>query len=109
MARAPTTLDVFNAIAESRRRDILSLLAAHERPVADIVELLGLEQPSVSKHLRVLRDVDLVRVRRQGKQMYYRTHADALKPVHAWSGSFKEYWRSQLHRIKDRAEKGASR
>ncbi len=73
MLRAATTTDVFNASAESRRRDMLILLAGRERSVGDIVEMLGLEQPSVPKHLRVLRDVDLVRARRDGRQMLYRT------------------------------------
>jgi DNA-binding transcriptional ArsR family regulator len=108
MPRAPTTTDVFNAIAESRRREILELLAGQERPVGDIVEMLRLEQPSVSKHLRVLRDVDLVRVRRDGRQMLYRTNAEAIRPLHEWAGSFKQYWRHQLQRIKERAEDGQS-
>lgn len=104
MSRAATTSDVFNAIAESRRREILGLLAAQERPVGDIVGMLGLEQPSVSKHLRVLRDVDLVRVRREGRQMLYRTNAEAIRPLHDWAGGFQRYWSGQLRRIKDRAE-----
>ena len=77
MARAATTSDAFNAVAEPRRRDILSLLAFKERPVGDIVASLGFEQPSVSKHLRVLREVGLVAVRRDGRQMLYRTNAEA--------------------------------
>jgi DNA-binding transcriptional ArsR family regulator len=108
MPRATTTSDVFNAIAESRRREILELLASQERPVGDIVEMLRLEQPSVSKHLRVLRDVDLVRVRREGRQMLYRTNADAIRPLYDWADGFKQYWRNQLQRIKERAEKGHS-
>ena len=104
MSRAATTTDVFNAIAESRRREILELLASRERPVGDIVDMLGLEQPSVSKHLRVLRDVDLVHVRREGRQMLYRTNAEAIRPLHEWAGGFQQYWRNQLRRIKDRAE-----
>jgi DNA-binding transcriptional ArsR family regulator len=104
MSRAATTSDVFNAIAESRRREILELLADQERPVGDIVGLLGLEQPSVSKHLRVLRDVDLVRVRREGRQMLYRTNAEAIRPLHEWAGGFQPYWRNKLQRIKARAE-----
>jgi DNA-binding transcriptional ArsR family regulator len=104
MSRAATTSDIFNALAEARRREILELLAAQERPVGDIVGLLGLEQPSVSKHLRVLRDVDLVRVRREGRQMLYRTNAEAIRPLHDWAGGFQKYWRHQLQRIKDRAE-----
>jgi len=105
MSRAATTTDVFNAIAESRRRDILSLLAGRECPVGDIVDLLGLEQPSVSKHLRVLRDVDLVRVRREGRQMLYRTNAEAIRPLHEWTSGFAQFWHHQLQRIKKRAER----
>ena len=104
MSRAATTTDVFNAIAESRRREILGLLASRERPVGDIVAMTGLEQPSVSKHLRVLRDVDLVRVRREGRQMLYRTNAEAIRPLHDWASGFKQYWRHHLARIKERAE-----
>lgn len=104
MPRAATTSDAFNAVAESRRRDILSYLAVEERPVSDIVNRLGLEQPSVSKHLRVLRDVGLVHVRRQGRQMLYRTNASAIRPLHEWTATFERYWRHQLSRIKERAE-----
>lgn len=104
MPRAATTFDVFNAVAEARRREILGLLADRERHVGDLVELMGLEQPSVSKHLRVLRDVDLVRARREGKQMFYRTNAEAIRPLYEWTGGFKQYWRNQLQRIKERAE-----
>ena len=82
MARAATTSDAFNAVAEPRRRDILSYLALQERPVGDIVAALELEQPSVSKHLRVLKDVGLVRARRDGRQMLYRVNADAIRPLH---------------------------
>ena len=102
--RAATTADVFNAIAESRRRDILVYLAASERPVGDIVTLLGLGQPSVSKHLKVLRDVGLVDVRRAGRQMFYRTNAEAIKPLHEWTATFERFWRHQLRRVKERAE-----
>jgi DNA-binding transcriptional ArsR family regulator len=99
---------VFNAVAESRRREILGFLAANERTVGDIAALLGLEQPSVSKHLRVLRDVDLVRVRRNGRQKLYQTNVEAIRPLHDWTGSFKPYWRHQLRRIKERAEEGGT-
>jgi DNA-binding transcriptional ArsR family regulator len=105
MSRAATTTDIFNAIAEARRREILELLVEQERSVSDLVDQMGLEQPSVSKHLRVLRDVDLVRVRRDGRQMLYRTHAEAIKPLHDWASGFERYWSQQLRRIKDRAEK----
>jgi len=104
MARASTTSDAFNAVAEPRRRDILSLLVSQERPVGDIVAMLELPQPSVSKHLRVLLEVGLVDVRREGRQMFYRTNADAIKPLHEWTGSFERYWSNQLARIKERAE-----
>jgi|ERR1043166_994474 DNA-binding transcriptional ArsR family regulator len=105
MARAATTSDPFNAIAEVRRRDILELLANRERAVNDIVVALGMAQPSVSKHLRVLRDVGLVDVRRDGKQILYRTNVEAIRPLHEWTGRFERYWRNQLSRIKERAER----
>src|SRR6266849_2683322 len=105
MARAATTSDAFNAVAEARRRDILSYLALDERPVGDIVAALELEQPSVSKHLRVLRDVGLVRVRRDGRRMLYRTNAEAIRPLHEWTGQFERLWRHQLQRVKERAER----
>jgi DNA-binding transcriptional ArsR family regulator len=104
MARASTTSDAFNAVAEPRRRQILSYLAGDERPVAEIVAALGLEQPSVSKHLRVLRDVGLVRMRCQGRQKLYRTNAEAIRPLHDWAGTFERYWSHQLNRVKERAE-----
>jgi DNA-binding transcriptional ArsR family regulator len=104
MARASTTSDAFNAIAEPRRREILSYLVGAERPVAEIVAALGLEQPSVSKHLRVLREVGLVRMRCQGRQKLYRTNPAAIRPLHEWAGTFEQYWNHQLHRVKERAE-----
>ena len=103
--RAATTSDPFNAIAEPRRRDILVFLAPRERPVNDVVDALSLPQPSVSKHLRVLLQVGLVDVRREGRQLMYRTNAKALEPVHEWTGRFERYWRDQLLRIKERAER----
>jgi DNA-binding transcriptional ArsR family regulator len=105
VARAATTSDAFNAIAEPRRRDILVMLALRERPVGEIVEELGLPQPSVSKHLRVLWDVGLVDARRDGKQMLYRTNPEGLRPVHEWTSRFERSWRNQLTRIKARAER----
>jgi DNA-binding transcriptional ArsR family regulator len=102
--RAATTSDVFNAVAESRRRDILVYLASRERPVNDIVAALEMGQPSVSKHLKVLRNVGLVDVRREGRQMFYRTNADAIRPLHEWTGIFERFWGHQLTRIKERAE-----
>ena len=104
MARASTTSDAFNAVAEPRRREILTYLAEAERPVGEIVAALGLEQPSVSKHLRVLRDVGLVRMRCQGRQKLYRTDAEAIRPLHAWAGTFERYWQHQLMRVKELAE-----
>jgi DNA-binding transcriptional ArsR family regulator len=103
--RAATTSDAFNAVAEPRRRDILDYLAPHERAVNDIVLALGLPQPSVSKHLRVLRDVGLVDVRRHGRQSFYRTNADQIRPLHDWTSRFERYWRGQLARVKTRAER----
>jgi DNA-binding transcriptional ArsR family regulator len=104
MARASTTSDAFNAVAEPRRREILNYLAAAERPVSEIVAAIGLEQPSVSKHLRVLRDVGLVRMRCRGRQKLYRTNAEAIRPLHEWAGTFERYWQHQLNRVKERAE-----
>jgi DNA-binding transcriptional ArsR family regulator len=104
MARASTTSDSFNAVAEPRRREILSYLAGAERAVGEIVAALGLEQPSISKHLRVLRDVGLVRMRCHGRQKLYRTNAEAIRPLHEWAGTFERYWQHQLNRVKERAE-----
>ncbi len=103
--RAATTSDPFNAIAEPRRRDILEYLARRERPVSDIVVALGMAQPSVSKHLRVLRHVGLVELRRDGRQILYRTNAAALRPLHEWTSRFERYWIHQLTRIRERAER----
>ena len=103
--RAATTSDVFNAVAESRRRDILVYLASRERPVNEIVAALEMGQPSVSKHLKVLRDVGLVDVRREGRQMFYRTNPDAIRPLHEWTGIFERFWGHQLTQIKERAER----
>ena len=104
MPRAATTLDVFNAVAEARRRDILAYLAADERPVGEIVSTLKLAQPSVSKHLKVLRDVGLVHVRREGRQIFYRTNVQAIRPLHEWTKTFERFWTHQLSRVKARAE-----
>ena len=95
---------MFNAVAEARRRDILAFLAPDERSVSDIVDALELAQPSVSKHLKVLRDVGLVHVRREGRQIFYRTNADAIRPLHEWTQTFERFWRHQLMRVKERAE-----
>lgn len=104
MPRAATTSDGFNAVAEPRRRDILNYLANEERAVGDIVAGLGMEQPSVSKHLGVLRRVGLVRVRRNGRHMFYRTNAEAIRPMHDWTKTFERLWQHQLNRVKERAE-----
>jgi DNA-binding transcriptional ArsR family regulator len=104
MARAATTSDAFNAIAEPRRRDILALLAFEERSVGELVAQLDCAQPSVSKHLRVLSDVGLVHARRDGKRVLYRTNAEAIKPLHDWTSTFQQLWRHQLSRVKARAE-----
>jgi DNA-binding transcriptional ArsR family regulator len=104
MPRASTTSDPFNAIAEPRRRHILELIAAEERSVGEIAEALELEQPSVSKHLQVLRNVGLVTARRDGRRTLYRTNAETLRTIHEWSRMFAEHWRGQLRRIKSHAE-----
>jgi len=104
MARAATTSDAFNAVAEPRRREILNYLALQERSVGDIVREMELAQPTVSKHLRVLKGVGLVRARREGRHVLYQTNAEALRPVHEWTGTFERFWRHQLLRVKERAE-----
>lgn len=92
MARAATTADAFNAVAEPRRREILGLLADGERPVNDLVARLGVAQPQVSKHLRVLREVGLVNVRDDGRRRLYRLNGHALKPIHDWVADFERTW-----------------
>jgi DNA-binding transcriptional ArsR family regulator len=104
MARAATTSDPFNAIAEPRRRHILEFIAGDERSATEIADALELGQPSVSKHLQVLRDVELVSVRREGRRTMYRINLRTLRTIHDWSGMFERYWRGQLHRIKAHAE-----
>jgi DNA-binding transcriptional ArsR family regulator len=104
VARAATTSDAFNAIAEPRRREILDYLAPAERSVGEIVASLRLGQPSVSKHLRVLHDVGLVRVRREGRRMLYQTRAEGLRPMHEWTKRFERFWLHQLEAVKARAE-----
>jgi DNA-binding transcriptional ArsR family regulator len=96
MARAATTADAFNAVAEPRRRQILDLLAQGERPVNDLVARLGLAQPQVSKHLRVLREVDLVRVRDEGRQRLYRLNAEPLRPIHDWLRKYEQVWNERF-------------
>jgi DNA-binding transcriptional ArsR family regulator len=99
MARAATTADAFNAIAEPRRRQILDLIADRERPVNDLVRLLGLGQPQVSKHLRVLREVGAVEVRDEGRQRLYRLNGRALKPVHDWVKNYEDSWSERFERL----------
>ena len=99
MARAATTSDVFNAIAESRRREILVLLRAGERPVTEVAQELGMAQPGASKHLRVLRAVGLVRDRKAGKQRLYGLDARELRPVHEWIGGFERFWNESFDRL----------
>jgi len=92
MARAATTADAFNAVAEPRRRQILDALAGGERPVNELVHLLGLAQPQVSKHLRVLREVGAVNVRDEGRQRLYRLNGNALRPIHDWVKNYERSW-----------------
>jgi DNA-binding transcriptional ArsR family regulator len=101
MARAATTTDAFNAIAEPRRRQILDALAGGERPVNDLVLLLGLAQPQVSKHLRVLREVGAVDVRDQGRQRLYRLNGHALKPIHDWVANYERFWSQRFDQLDD--------
>ncbi|EAQ79694.1 ArsR/SmtB family transcription factor [Blastopirellula marina] len=110
MPRAATTTDVFNAIAEPRRRQIIDLLAQSTRPqaVGDLVEALQLSQPTVSKHLAVLRKVGVVSVRKQGQHRLYELNAVELRPVHDWVKTYEQFWSGQLSRIKQRAEKLAA-
>ena len=96
MARAPTTADVFNAVAEPRRRQILDVLAGGERPVNDLVALLGLAQPQVSKHLKVLREVGLVDVRDEGRRRMYRLNGRPLKPIHDWVKNYERSWNERF-------------
>src|SRR5579872_6932262 len=96
MARAATTSDVFNAIAEPQRREILALLRAGERPVTELARELGMSQPGTSKHLRVLREVGLVRDRKAGKQRLYGLDARGLRPVHEWAGGFERLDRKSV-------------
>jgi DNA-binding transcriptional ArsR family regulator len=101
VARAATTADAFNAVAEPRRRQILDLLAGGERPVNDLVRLLGVAQPQVSKHLRVLREVGAVDVRDEGRQRLYRLNGQALKPIHDWVKSYERLWAERFDALDD--------
>jgi len=99
MARTATTADAFNAVAEARRRQILDVLAGGERPVNDLARELGLAQPQVSKHLRVLREVGLVDVRGEGRQRLYRLNGEALKPIHDWVKTYEQSWSERFDRL----------
>ena len=99
MPRAATTTDGFNAVAEPRRREILDALAGGERPVNDLVQLLGLAQPQVSKHLRVLREVGVVDVRDEGRRRLYRLNGPALKPIHDWISNYERLWSERFEHL----------
>jgi len=99
MARAATTADAFNAVAEPRRRQILDVLAGGERPVNELVAALGLTQPQVSKHLRVLREVGAVEVRDEGRRRLYRINGQALKPIHDWVKAYERSWTERFDRL----------
>src|SRR4029078_5562207 len=99
MARAATTTDAFNAGAEPRRREILDVLAGGERPVNDLVRSLGLAQPQVSKHLRVLPEVGWVEVRDDGRQRLYRLNGEALRPIHDWVKAYERTWTERFERL----------
>ena len=101
VARAATTTDAFNAVAEPRRRQILDVLAGGERPVNDLVSVLGLAQPQVSKHLKVLREVGAVEVRDAGRQRLYRVNGLALKPIHDWVSGYERTWSERFERLDD--------
>ena len=113
MARAATTADAFNAVAEPRRRQILDVLAGGERPVNDLVRQLRLAQPQVSKHLRVLREVGVVDVRQEGRRRVYRLNGHALKPIHDWVKNYERSWSERfaqldavLEELKQKEEEG---
>src|SRR5688572_14351835 len=99
VARAATTADAFNAVAEPRRRQILDALAGGERPVNDLVHTLGIAQPQVSKHLRVLREVGAVEVRDEGRQRLYRLNGHALKPIHDWVKNYERSWSERFDQL----------
>jgi DNA-binding transcriptional ArsR family regulator len=99
MARLPTTSDVYNAIAEPQRRDIIDLLKKGELPVNEIADALGMKQPQTSKHLRVLKEVGLVRVRKEGKQRLYNLNSQELKPVFDWVQPYEHLWRDRYDRL----------
>jgi DNA-binding transcriptional ArsR family regulator len=104
MARAATTADAFNAVAEPRRRQILDALSDDERSVNELVRVLGLNQPQVSKHLRVLREVGAVDVRSEGKQRLYRLNGHALKPIHDWVKGYEQTWSERFEQLDELLE-----
>lgn len=109
MAAAEQSADVFVAVAEPRRRDIIGALSDGEQhAVGELVAVLGLPQPTVSKHLGVLRDVGIVSVTRRGRHRLYRLEGERLKPVHDWAGTFERFWSHQLDRVKEQAERMAT-
>ncbi|HEX3135225.1 MAG TPA: metalloregulator ArsR/SmtB family transcription factor [Planctomycetota bacterium] len=101
MARLATTADVFNAVAEPQRRNILAVLTRGERPVNELADVLHITQPQASKHLRVLRAVRLVEVRSDGQQRFYRLNGEGLKPVHDWVKGFEQFWNASFDRLAD--------
>lgn len=104
MARQATSLDAFNAVAEPRRRQLLDVLAEGERRVNDLVAQLDLPQPQVSKHLRVLREVGLVDVRREGRERFYRLDATSLKPIHDWVKDYERMWSERFDALEEVVE-----
>ena len=109
MPRAATTADVYNAVAEPRRRMLLDCLRPGDRDVTSLVDTLGWPQAVVSKHLGVLRSVDLVTVRAEGRRRVYHLNADRLKPIHEWTSLYEKFWATHLDRIKRRAESSAAK
>ena len=107
VARSPTTLDPFSAVAEPKRRRVLDLLSEGELPVNDIAGALRWPQPMVSKHLGVLKEVGLVSVREDGRQRFYRINGEVMKPIYDWARTFEQFWSHQLDRIKERAQRRA--
>ncbi len=105
MARAATTTDAFNAVAEPRRRQVLDVLASGERRVSDLVDILDLAQPQVSKHLRVLREVGLVHVREEGRERIYRLNGRSLKPIHDWVKNYERMWSERFNALDEVLEK----
>jgi DNA-binding transcriptional ArsR family regulator len=101
MARAATTTDAFNAVAEPRRRELIAALAGGERAVGDLVAALGVAQPQISKHLRVLREVGVVQVRDAGRRRLYRLDAPSLKPIHDWVNQYEQLWTERFELLDD--------